>query len=84
MPLFVALLLLVELAAAVGLILTGDLSGDMLMICYLIIATITAPVWFAILGMLMLWLSDWLYQRARARRIARCKAAKAAREAAAG
>ncbi|WP_323884013.1 hypothetical protein [Aeromonas caviae] len=78
MPIFVALLLLCELVAFVRLIHSGDLSDDMLMICYLAVATITAPVWFGILTMGIVWVVDWSEKRARAKRIARCKAAKTA------
>ncbi len=78
MPIFVALLLFCELVAFIRLILSGDLSGDMLMICYLAVATITAPVWFGLLMLGIIWLVDWSERRARAKRIARAKAAKLA------
>lgn len=78
MPIFVALLLFCELVAFVHLILSGELSGNLLMVCYLAVAAITFPVWFGILTMGIVWVVDWSERRARAKRIARCKAAKMA------
>ncbi|QXC09886.1 hypothetical protein [Aeromonas sp. FDAARGOS 1408] len=84
MQVFVPVFMLAMLYGFVRLILSGDLSDDMLMVCYLAVVTITAPVWFGGLLMVIAWVADWSEQRARAKRIARRKAAKAAREATAG
>ncbi|MBW3810549.1 hypothetical protein GOY18_22590 [Aeromonas hydrophila] len=75
---FVPVFMLAMLYGFVRLILSGDLSDDMLMVCYLAVATITAPVWFGGLLMGIVWVVDWSEKRARAKRIARCKAAKTA------
>ena len=79
MPIFFPLFMLAMLYGFVRLILSGDLSGDMLQLCYFAVAMITAPVWFVGLLMGIVWVADWSEQRARAKRIARCKAAKAAK-----
>lgn len=79
MPIFVPVFMLAMLYGFVRLILSGDLSDDMLTVCYFAVAFITAPVWFGGLLMGLAWVADWSEQRARAKRIARCKAAKAAK-----
>ncbi|HAT1542660.1 hypothetical protein ACSZN3_22635 [Aeromonas hydrophila] len=64
-----------EIFALIAL-LVGGLSDDLALLAYACIVILTAPVWGAILFLVMLWISDWLEQRARARRVAQAKARK--------
>lgn len=76
-------LVLFEIFFLVALLL-GGLPDEAAWLAYACLAILTSPVWGGILFLGMAWVADWLDQRARAKRIARCKAARAAREAALG
>ncbi len=76
MPIFLFLLIVVEIIAFIGLIFGGILSDDSLMICCVAIAVLTMPVWAGLLGMGVAVVSDWFEKRSRTKRIARAKAAK--------
>ncbi|HEA3088266.1 TPA: hypothetical protein RVR74_000546 [Aeromonas salmonicida] len=76
MPIFLFLLIVVEIIAFIGLIFGGNLSDDTLMICYAAIAVLTMPVWTGFLAMGVVGIADWFEKRHRTKRIARAKAAK--------
>lgn len=78
MPIFLFLLILVEIIAFIGLIFGGNLSDDSLMICCVAIAVLTMPGWAGLLGMGVAVVADWFEKRSRRKRIARAKASKLA------
>ncbi|MGL6503359.1 hypothetical protein ACSZOA_13710 [Aeromonas caviae] len=64
--------------------LLGGVFGQHAWVAYGLIFVLTSPVWAGVIFLVIAWVVDWFDQRARAKRIARCKAARAAREAALG
>ncbi|WP_421185648.1 hypothetical protein [Aeromonas hydrophila] len=74
-------LVLFELLALVAFLASGNLPYEAQVLCYVLIAALTSPVWGGALLLLGLRFSDRSRQRARDKRRA---LAKAAREAAAG
>lgn len=78
MPIFLFLLILVEIIAFIGLIFGGNLSDDSLMVCCVAIAVLTMPVWAGLLGMGIAVVADWFEKRSRTKRIARAKTSKLA------
>lgn len=77
LPMGIFFLVIFEIFVLVALLL-GGLPDGASVIAYACLAFLTAPVWGGILFLGMAWIADWAERKSRARRIARCKAAKLA------